>query len=413
MKTVWIVNHYATDPQETPSGSRHFSLARGLAARGWTPVLFAASTEHPSGLRRRGIDPDSKTTDRVRDGVRFRFLHTPEYRGGLARLRNMIIFTAALLRPSSIRDLERPDIVVGSTVHPLAAWAASVLARRARVPFVFEIRDLWPQTLIDMGKLPEHGPVTWLMRRLERALCARATAIITLLPFASEYLIAQGVPAEKVVWISNGTDADDFEGVAKPSTDHFMYMYLGSVGRANGVRAIIDGFLTAAETDARIRLTIVGDGAERAALEQHATLSSHGERVAFAAPVPKDRVPALITGADALVINVLDLDVYRYGVSMNKLFDYAASARPIVIASSARNNLVAEADAGIVVPADDAEGLSAAMIEMASPSVESERSRWSANARAHVIENYDYRALAARLDDLLAECTTSTEKSAG
>ena len=409
MKTVWIVNHYATDPQETASGSRHFSLARGLVDRGWNTVLLAASTEHPSGRRRRGL-PERGFSDRSREGVTFRFLPAPEYRGGVSRLRNMAVFTAALLRRANVRGLPRPDVVIGSTVHPLAAWAASILARRAGVPFVFEIRDLWPQTLIDMRKLPERGPLTWMLRRLERALCTRAAAVITLLPFASEYLVSQGVPAEKVFWISNGTDTADFVDAPRETAEDFVFMYLGSVGRANGVGAIVDSFLAAAAEDPRLRLVVVGDGAERASIESRAASSPSAARVVFEAPVPKEQVPTLVARADAMVINILDLDVYRYGVSMNKLFDYAASARPILIASSARNNLVAEADAGMVVPADDTEGLARAMVEMSSPSATEDRTRWAANARAHVIANYDYRALAARLDDVLVRCTAPAEK---
>lgn len=409
MKTVWIVNHYATDPQETASGSRHFSLARGLVQRGWTVVLLAASTEHPSGRRRAGIS-GARASDRVRDGVRFRFLRTPQYDGGLGRLRNMAAFTAALLRRSNVADLPRPDVVIGSTVHPLAAWSASVLARRAGVPFVFEIRDLWPQTLIDMGKLSPRSPLSWLLRRLERALCDRADAVITLLPFASEYLVAQGVPEEKVVWISNGTDADDFDGAPPPGGDAFVFMYLGSVGRANGLSAIVEGFLSAAAAEPSLRLEIIGTGAELPAIRQRAAESAHGHRIMFEPPVPKDRVPVLVGRADAMVINILDLDVYRFGVSMNKIFDYAAAARPILVASSARNNMVAEADAGIVVPADDAEALGAAMVRMASPDTADDRARWAANARAHVIAHYDYRALAEQLDGVLDRCVTLTRK---
>ncbi|WP_149084568.1 MULTISPECIES: glycosyltransferase family 4 protein [Microbacterium] len=405
MKTVWIVNHYATDPQETASGSRHFSLARGLVQRGWTVVLLAASTEHPSGRRRAGI-PDERASDRIRDGVRFRFLRTPQYDGGLGRLRNMAAFTAALLRRANVADLPRPDVVIGSTVHPLAAWAASVLARRAGVPFLFEIRDLWPQTLIDMGKLSPRSPLSWMLRRLERMLCDRAEAVITLLPFASEYLVAQGVPAEKVVWISNGTDADDFDGAPPPGGDDFVFMYLGSVGRANGLSAIVDGFLSAAATEPRLRLVIVGTGTELPAIRTRAGGSPQGVRVTFEPPVPKDQVPILVGRADAMVINILDLDVYRFGVSMNKIFDYAAAARPILVASNARNNVVTEADAGIVVPADDAEALGVAMIRMASRDAADDRARWAANARAHVMNHYDYRALAEQLDHVLERCVT-------
>lgn len=409
MKTVWIVNHYATDPRETASGSRHYSLARRLGERGWTTVLLAASTEHPSGKRRQGISR-GRWTDRSREGVIFRFFRTPQYRSTVGRLMNILTFTWALLRWGNMRGLPRPDVVIGSTVHPLAAWAASIIARRAGVPFVFEIRDLWPQTLVDMGKLPAHGLLTWTLTRLERILCSRATTIVTLLPFAGEYLVSRGVKRDKIVWISNGTDVADFEGSPPVASETFTYMYAGSVGRANGVGAIVDGFLAVAGSDARLRLVIVGDGAERSALQDRAAGSQHGGRITFRRPVPKEQVPALLSGADVMVINVLDLDVYRYGVSMNKLFDYAASARPILIASSARNNLVRDADAGIVVPADDAQALGKAMVQMSSSFADDNRLRWAMNARSYVVANYDYRSLARRLEFVLLTCDSLAQE---
>src|SRR5690606_30165144 len=136
----------------------------------WESHILAASTEHPSGKQR--FADRAAAVDRAAGRVRFRFLRTPEYSGsGLARVRNLLAFTARVLRPSSTKDLPKPDVIIGSTVHPLAAWAASVVARRFNVPFVFEIRDLWPQTLIDMGKIRANSVVARLLRALERALC--------------------------------------------------------------------------------------------------------------------------------------------------------------------------------------------------------------------------------------------------
>src|SRR5699024_6300574 len=168
---------------------------------------LAASTEHPTG-RQRAVRESQTHHDG--NGVRFQYLRAPSYRGGLGRLMNMAVFTVALLHPRGTRGLPRPETIIGSTVHPFAAWAASSLARRFKVPFVFEIRDLWPQTLIDMGKLRQDGFLARSMRKLESLLCARADAIVTLLPYAHEYLESRGVPRDKIKWISNGSDTSAF-----------------------------------------------------------------------------------------------------------------------------------------------------------------------------------------------------------
>lgn len=402
MKRAWIVNHYATDPAQSASGSRHFSLARNLIKLGWEPTIIAATTEHPAGTQRSGTG--GRLTVRFVDGVRFVFLPTPAYGGnGILRVRNIFSFTARLLGSALEAHAPAPDVVIGSTVHPLAAWAASVIARRNRVPFIFEIRDLWPETLIDMGKISRNGLVARLMRRMERALCNRASLVLTLLPFADEYLVGQGVAREKVVWLSNGCDLEHFAALpirSKPKP--FTFMYFGSIGRANGVDEIVRAFAPLAD---RARLAIYGTGAleERVRTEVLALDIEHA--VEFRGVIPKSQVPEAMGSGDALLINVLDLPVYRHGISMNKLFDYMASGRPIVIASNARNNPVVDADAGIAVPAGDIDGFSTAMQAVLEAS-DDERARWGNNGRRHLEASYDYAVLAQELADVLRDATT-------
>jgi glycosyltransferase involved in cell wall biosynthesis len=402
MTNIWIVNHYASYPGDSATGSRHFSLARRLSQLGWEPVIVAASSEHNS-TRQRLPQGASRGTD-VRDGVKFRWLRTSSYSGnGIARILNILRFTWALLLPRSTSDLPAPSVIVGSTVHPLAAWAASVLARRRHVPFVFEIRDLWPQTLIDMGKLKDRGIPARLMRVLERKLCRDAAAIITLLPEAHTYLSARGIDARKVHWISNGTDVDEFS-VAGPPGGEFQFVYFGSIGRANAVETIVRGFAEHRKvtTASPSKLLIVGEGSEKGQLQALVRREKLDAVVEFRDAVPKFEIPAIAAGAHCLLINVLDLPIYRFGISMNKLFDYMAASRPIIIASSSVNNPVKDANGGISVPADSMSGLSEAMGTIVSATPQ-ERQVWGENNRAFVAANFDYSVLGAYLDHVLSD----------
>ena len=402
MNTVWIVNHYASYPGDSATGSRHFSLARRLNELGWKPIIIAASSEHNSDRQRLAEGVRRGTT--TRDGVEFRWLRTSGYAGnGLDRILNMFQFTAALVRRRSTEDLPRPDVVLGSTVHPLAAWAASRLAKRHGVPFIFEIRDLWPQTLIDMGKLRQNGIPARLMRGLERYLCERASSIITLLPHAGDYLETIGVDPRKVEWISNGTDSGEFATDPASQSDIFTFTYFGSLGNANGIPAVLTAFEHAAKNtpERESRLVIVGEGPLKEKLMQAASSLEFGERIEFRPAVPKTEIPALAAQADCLVVNVLDLKLYRFGISLNKLFDYMAAARPIVIASNAANNPVRDADGGICVPADDAVAMGDGMAVVMRSSLQ-ERARWGENAARHVAKKYDYRVLGDQLDELLS-----------
>src|SRR5690606_21810114 len=126
---------------------------------------------------------------------------------------NMLDYTRAALSAATLRGLERPDAVIGSSVHPLAAWAGRRLAQRFGVPFLFEVRDLWPQTLIDMGRLSPRHPAALALRRLERSLYRSAARIIVLPPAAHAYITPLGIPKERIVWIPNGVDLEGFPPV--------------------------------------------------------------------------------------------------------------------------------------------------------------------------------------------------------
>ncbi|WP_108444322.1 glycosyltransferase family 4 protein [Halomonas denitrificans] len=416
MKHVWILNHYANHPGGS-GGMRHYQLARYLPAHGWQATLIAASVEHPSGHQR--LAPRETRRLEHCDEVRFLWLRTPEYRGnGGGRMKNMLHYSLQALRPGRLRELPAPDLIIGSSVHPFAALAGWWLARRHGVPFVFEVRDLWPQTLIDMGRLAEGSPTTRAMRVLETFLYRRARRVLTLLPRAVDYVAPQGVPAERVVWLSNGVDLADYPAPdrpeAPPAEAPLTLMYFGSHGDANGLDVLIDAMgrvrdrLSADEP--RVRLRLIGDGALKPALRRQAeALGLDGRWVSFEDPVPRREIPALAREADAFVITVRDLpQLYRFGISMNKLFDYMAAARPVVIASGAVNDPVADAGAGISVPPEDPQALAEGILAMARLSPEA-RARMGEAGRRHMEETYSYRILSGRLadvmDDVVEEAT--------
>src|SRR5690554_882547 len=414
MKNVWILNHYAKAPTST-GGSRHFQFARYLKDQGWRAVLIASSAEHISGKQK--LEKNESFRHELISGVDFHWLRTPAYQGnGFQRMVNMLAYTIQAVRPSATKDLPPPDVIIGSSVHPFAALAAWWLARRHRVPFVFEVRDLWPQTLIDMGRLKDNGVAAKLMRSLEGFLYKRASKIITLLPFASSYLARFAVPDDKVVWMSNGVALDEYPELKRCPEDAkdrpFELMYYGSHGAANGLDTLINAMAVAKELlsnrDERVQLRLIGDGLEKDALITQARQMGIESRVSFEPPVPKSKIPEISAAADAFVITVRNLpELYKYGISMIKIFDYMASGRPVIIASNATNNPIADANAGITVAAEDAEALGRAIVEVTTMTPE-RRAELGANGRAHVAKEYDYRVLAKRLACSLNELVGST-----
>lgn len=407
MKHVWILNHYAQEPVGV-GGTRHYSLARHLPAHGWSATVIAASVEHNTGRQRLGPEEMQRLTDF--GGVPFLWVRTPQYEGnGGGRIINMLAYTLRVLHPVVTQNLRRPDAIIGSSVHPFAAWAGAMLAQRLGVPFIFEVRDLWPQTLIDMGRLSPGGLTTRLLRRLEKWLYRRADRIVVLLPRASDYIVPLGIPAEKIVWIPNGVELEGYpEPAQPPAHDDFTLMYLGAHGLANGLDCVLKAMAELKKMPAtdHIRLRMIGDGPMKPELMGIAR-SLGLDNVVFEDPVPKSRIPALAAEADAFVITVRDLPkLYRFGISMNKIFDYFAAARPIVIASGAANNPVEEAGAGITVPPEDPAALARAIADLAALPAD-RRTALGRSGRAYVEKNHSFDALAgklaATLDQVVAE----------
>lgn len=412
MKNVWILNHYAQELGGA-GGTRHFHLAEYLQTYGWRATVIAASVEHQSGKQR--LSPGEMQRCDHFKGVPFLWVRTPEYQGnGGGRMRNMLAYTWAVLQRRTTAALPRPDVVIGSSVHPFAAVAGAVLASRFKVPFIFEVRDLWPQTLVDMGRLRDDALMTRALRLLERWLYRRAVRTVVLLPLAWQYIVPLGIAKENVVWIPNGVDLSLFPRATQPP-EHgdgvFTLMYFGAHGQANGLDNVLRAMQHVQErADGRhIRLRLIGDGPLKPALLQQAdALGLHN--VTFEPPVPKSQIPALAAQADAFVIAVLSLpNLYRFGISMNKLFDYLAAERPILMASDAANSPVAEAQAGLTVHPDQPEALADAIVEIANTPLAQRQSMGRAG-REYVEQNHGFDQLAQRLAQTLDTVCAEAER---
>ena len=406
-KHVWLVNHYAQEPGHA-GGTRHFSIAEHLPESGWSASIIAASVELNTG-RQRLVAGEKKKWESI-GGIPFLWIRTPEYHGnGVGRFWNMLVFSMRVLMPSVTSKLQRPDVVVGSSVHPFAAWSGFVLARRLGVPFVFEVRDLWPQTLVDLGRLNDKSPVTWLLRRLEIYLYRKAGRIVVLLPRAADYIVPLGISREKICWIPNGVEMIDSTGpVYKGDDEHFTYMYFGAHGTANGLDNILRAMheIEKSRSSSNIRLRLIGDGPMKSSLMELAD-SLDLSSVSFEAPVPKEDIPALAAQADAFVFPLVDAPVFKYGISSNKLFDFMAAARPIVFCCRAVNNPIADAGAGVTVAPGDIKSLATAMTELSQLPLE-KRLVMGQLGREYVSQRHDFRILAKNFADELNQCLTGT-----
>ena len=405
LKIVWFVNHYAQSPGGT-GGTRHFQLSQSLPFYGWSACILAASTELNTARQR--LMPGERYRLDVVEGVPFLWLFAPAYKGnGLGRIRNMIAFTARLLNPLPLRLLPSPDLIIGSSVHPFAVWSAYRLAKRYRVPFVFEVRDLWPQTLIDFGLLKQRGILAILLRRLEGFLYRKSSAIITLLPFAYRYIQQFGIDRQRIHWIPNGVNLSSWnvrELSLPRSHNQFNLMYFGAFGQANSLETLLQAMHELAQRpeSPHVRLRMIGDGPMKSKLISMA-IDLKLSNVVFEHPVPKEEIPSLASDADCFVVALRDSPLYQYGISLNKVFDYMAASRPVVFACGAANNPVSEAGAGISVAPEDPSALADAIVFLAQMQPD-DRDKMGRAGRSYVERLHNSYTLADKLAEVMNNC---------
>jgi len=402
---IWVLNHYASPPDRA-TGTRHYDFGRILAGQGHEVTIFASSFSHHS-LREERLGRRQWMRSEFVNGVRFVWVRTSRYaRNDHHRVLNMLSYAAIVI--AAQQRFPRPDVVVGSSVHLGAAAAACVIGRVRRAPFVFEVRDLWPQQLIDMGELREHGVTAQVLRALERFLYRRARVIISLLPGAVEYIIKTGIPAEKVVYVPNGIA--DLLPAAAPGPGPVALLnrigqwhqagclvagYTGAHGSANGLNVLVEAARVLRDRDVRdIAVVFVGEGPAKAECERLAR-EHNLTNVIFFQPVPKQVISRVLEAMDVALFPLRDGSVARYGLSSNKLFDYLASGRPVVSCCGVDSNPVQASGGGICVPAESPEAVADALMALAAMGHEGRRAIGE-RGRRWVYEHHDATGLAER-----------------
>lgn len=399
---IWIVNYTALPPAE-PGGTRHYSLAREMDRRGHEVVVVASSFHYVGRRPLRLADSGTHLLENV-DGAPFLWLRSPGYRESqLARVWSWLVFSWRVWREVGLRELDPPDVVLGSSPYPFAALAAERVAARHGVPFVFEVRDLWPQTLIDLGRYSPLHPFIVLLGWIERYLYRRADRVVSVLPEAGDYMARKGVDPARIVWIPNGVDLKMVpEPDPAPVDGPFTVMYAGAHGLSNTLDLILDAagvLLTDGTGPDQAVFRLVGDGPYKPHLVERARREELAN-VIFDDPVPKEEIYSVLQQADAFVRPLEDSPLYRWGASPNKLFDYMACARPVVYATKSPANPVNESGGGICIPPEDPDAMAAAVRKLAGLPA-SERREMGRRGRRYVEEHHAFSRLAVVLEDVL------------
>lgn len=399
---ILYINHYAGS-LSLGMEFRPFYLAREFEKRGHKVRIIGADYSH---LRSTQPIIDHDFEIQVIDGIEYQWVKAGSYSSnGIKRAITMISFVSKLVCHSSkIIKSFKPDLVITSSTYPLDSYAGYRIARKANAEYVHEAHDVWPLTLIELGGMSRWNPFVVLLSIAEKHAYKHAERIISVLPNAVEHMVDVFPKArEKFSYIPNGIvkeDWDTAEPVGAPHLDVFhrlhsegklIICYAGGITKFDKTDMILDVAKKYNQDDS-VAFVVVGKGMEKDALIKR--VESEGiKNVYFLPAVPKKQVPSVLHESDALFISLPYCSLYRYGVSINKVYDYMMAGKPILYGVNASNNEVEEAGCGVSFNCDSVDSLYSA-IEKVRQMSEEERNSLGSNGKTWVLKNCEYSVLA-------------------
>jgi glycosyltransferase involved in cell wall biosynthesis len=304
------------------------------------------------------------------DGLKYHWIRTAPYKGrGIHQVRNQFEFVAKTLRYAGRLSRHKPDIVVASSPHPFVVYPAVSIARRTNARFFYEVRDLWPAILLELGNFGKRHPYILANKAAEAYAVKRAEKVLSVKPgdyeyFSQEYALTE----DRFSYVPNGFLPDSSPSRAPDPIEKLRQRYDIVVGYAGAVSSyysledmveLADQFRDRPE----VGFVVVGGGNRERAIRE---LSESKQLTNFhmIGKIPKQEVPATLQLFDICYVGLEDLDIHKYGISCNKIYEYMYAAKPILGSYVAGHDPIIAAGCGISVKPGNPQQLRAALLEL-------------------------------------------------
>ncbi|TDM32449.1 glycosyltransferase WbuB [Macrococcoides canis] len=404
---ILILNHYATSP-DSIGISRHIDLSKYLVKNHNVQVEIVASSFNHQTRKEEHIIDNRKLIKNNYFGVDFIWLKTTKYsKNDYKRVLNILSYTVkAYSYLKLLKKEQRPDIIIGSLMHPLAAILGMYYSKKWKVKFVFEERDLWPQSLIDLGKVKKDNFIVKVLDKVETVLYNSSYRIIFLFDKAYLYAKEKGVSSNKIVYLPNGVDLnrldenkkikldDKINKFFEEKTDKIIGIYSGAHSIANDLDDLVNAIRF---VDDRYHFIFIGDGPEKKRIISYCK-KNNIKNITFFEAINKNSLQKLLTLCDFGIIKFKDLPVYRWGVSPNKIYDYMGASLPIIMGLNDDDHIIQKNCAGKIINKNFGENLSKVLSELNKDDFV----LMGENARKLAEQNFSWEILAEILYDELS-----------
>lgn len=403
MKKVWLVSHYAMPPH-LEQRAKTIKYAEYLQQMGYEVLLITASTIHNTDINL--IEDKSKFIEKTYNDLHYVHIKCNQYNGsGVKRVYNLIQFQHRFGKV--MKKFENPDVIV-CDCNCINYFGIMRFARKKGIKFISEIRDLWPLSIVEYMGIGEKNPIIKFLYKQELRMYRLSDAIIFSMEGGKDYILEKHwekkVCLDKIFNINNGVDLAEFNENANAKSffdddlesDKFKVLYLGSIRKANDLDILISSAKKVQELSDKIVFLIYGDGTDRARLEQRCIDEKIGN-VVFKGSVNKSLVPFVLSKSNLNSIIVKPTGVMKYGCSLNKLFDYFASGKPIISNLDVKYDLILRYKCGSVT--SNMDDYADEIIRISNLSKENYDVLCENSLRA--ARDYDYKELTKKLENAL------------
>jgi colanic acid biosynthesis glycosyl transferase WcaI len=376
MKILYVSQYFP--PEMGAPAARAAELAQHWAEAGHDVSILTGFPNHPTGV----VPPEWRSrlhrlayrekTDRVE--IFRTWLWPLPNRKAHERMRNYASFClSAGLRGLGI---PRPDVIIATSPQLLVGLSGWWLSSAKRVPFVFEVRDLWPESLIAVGAGDGHSLLYKSLSRLADFLYQRSDHIVVVSPAFKEHLIKhRDVPPEKISTVQNGVETSLFAPCSADDNlrlrqqigaeDKFLMCYVGTLGWAHGLESLLDAASQLQTRSPNVLFMLIGEGAEKDRIKSIA--QSRGlSNILFFDQQPRGTIPAFISASDACLVLLKKTDVFKT-VIPTKMLEFMSCARPVILGVDGQaRQIIEEAGAGIVIEPENSAALVQAIGKLAA-----------------------------------------------